>query len=347
MCKISVIVPVYNVELLLSKCVNSILAQSYRNFELILIDDGSSDKSGLICDDFAQKDNRVKVVHKKNEGVSSARNEGVQLACGDWITFIDSDDWIDEDYLLNFDVDNIECDSSIVLQGIVQNFSHRQNEVALFEYDNSTFDIKNLERLKAVDLFKDGCPVAKLFNKKTILENGLTFNTSISLNEDHIFVLSYYTCIKNIYLKKYTGYHYYYDFSKTSLTKKRHSVEKCLLTSKLIQSQFLELCKEIGCLPQDIAKIETLNIFGRKQIVRGVKNSFFEKESFPKFKKCYNAWKKNVLGKDRGKFERMLSFFFSKGCVKIAYLMSITMCHIENFSYKMKCCLKKLVWNLL
>lgn len=94
MCMISVIVPVYNVEKFLSRCIESILSQTYINLELILIDDGSLDTSGRICDEYALKDARVRVFHKENGGVSSARNLGIAKAVGDWIMFVDGDDWV-------------------------------------------------------------------------------------------------------------------------------------------------------------------------------------------------------------------------------------------------------------
>lgn len=97
--KISVIVPVYNVKLYLSRCVDSILNQTFKEFELILVDDGSTDGSELICDHYSNIDNRVKVIHKKNGGLSDARNKGIDYAEGDWYTFIDSDDWVDKKYL--------------------------------------------------------------------------------------------------------------------------------------------------------------------------------------------------------------------------------------------------------
>ena len=96
---ISVIVPVYNTEKYLHRCVDSILAQTFTDFELLLIDDGSTDSSGAICDESAQKDSRVRVFHKENGGVSSARNLGLDKAKGKWVTFVDSDDWIKESFL--------------------------------------------------------------------------------------------------------------------------------------------------------------------------------------------------------------------------------------------------------
>ena len=96
---ISVIVPIYKVEQLLSMCIESLLNQKNTNFELVLVDDGSPDQCGLICDNYAQKDSRVKVIHKKNGGLSDARNAGLKIASGEYIAFVDSDDWVAPDYL--------------------------------------------------------------------------------------------------------------------------------------------------------------------------------------------------------------------------------------------------------
>ena len=93
--KISVIVPVYNVENHLEKCVRSIQAQTYDNLEIILVDDGSPDQCGLMCDAFAAEDNRIRVIHKENGGLSSARNAGIDASTGEYLAFVDSDDWID------------------------------------------------------------------------------------------------------------------------------------------------------------------------------------------------------------------------------------------------------------
>ena len=95
--KLSVIVPVYNTEKYLRECIDSILAQTFTDFELILADDGSTDQSGSICDEYAQKDNRIIVAHQKNAGVTAARKRGVNIASGEYVTFVDSDDWIDRD----------------------------------------------------------------------------------------------------------------------------------------------------------------------------------------------------------------------------------------------------------
>lgn len=96
---ISVILPIYNVSQYLKRCIDSVMAQTYKNIEIILVDDGSTDDSGMICDEYAKLDSRIKVVHKKNGGLSSARNAGIDVAKGEYLTFIDSDDYVDEDYV--------------------------------------------------------------------------------------------------------------------------------------------------------------------------------------------------------------------------------------------------------
>lgn len=117
MAKISVIVPVYKAEKVLNKCIDSILAQTYTNLEVILVDDGSPDKSSVICDQYAERDSRVKVIHKKNSGVSSARNCGMDMATGDYCTFVDSDDFIEPvmyqammEKAEQYDCDVVMCD---------------------------------------------------------------------------------------------------------------------------------------------------------------------------------------------------------------------------------------------
>ena len=96
---ISIIIPVYRVEKYLEECLNSVINQTYANLEIILIDDGSPDRCGQICDEYAKKDERIEVIHQENQGVSNARNHGIEMAKGKYITFIDSDDYLEQDYI--------------------------------------------------------------------------------------------------------------------------------------------------------------------------------------------------------------------------------------------------------
>lgn len=127
---ISVIVPVYNVEQYLEKCVNSIINQTYKNLEIILVDDGATDSSGIMCDELAESDNRIKVYHKENGGLSDARNYGVERATGDYIGFVDSDDYIDSEMyeklyeaIKRENVDVAECSLKVIYPGKIELFT--------------------------------------------------------------------------------------------------------------------------------------------------------------------------------------------------------------------------------
>ncbi|MGL5969310.1 MAG: glycosyltransferase family 2 protein [Kluyvera sp.] len=126
---ISIIVPVYNVEQYLSRCLESLLSQTYKNIEIILVNDGSTDSSGILCDEYAGRDTRIRVVHKQNGGLSSARNTGISIAKGKYIGFVDSDDWITDDayeYLYNL---LIKFDADLSIAGFVRCSSESECEI--------------------------------------------------------------------------------------------------------------------------------------------------------------------------------------------------------------------------
>ena len=150
--KISIIVPVFRVEKYLNRCVDSILAQSYKNLEIILVDDGSDDACPLICDEYMKKDNRVKVVHKNNGGLSSARNAGLAIATGDFIGFVDSDDWIHPDMY------------AILHKTLVEN---KDCQIAECKYQ--------IVAKIAQNVMSDGYSVTK-WNKKIMMENFFRVN---------------------------------------------------------------------------------------------------------------------------------------------------------------------------
>lgn len=205
---LSVIVPVYKAEKYLRRCVDSILAQTYRNFELILIDDGSPDNSGSICDEYMQKDKRVKVFHQENQGVSSSRNLGIEQAQGEWITFIDSDDWVDADFLEKFQIENAEPDT-FTIQGFTFNFENHPDKDFLFSYyKGCKFPISSDKEIAQYDILRNGYPFAKLYHKAKLQQYHIRFNTAISIHEDHAFVWEYLCHTENIKLVQSSSYHY-------------------------------------------------------------------------------------------------------------------------------------------
>lgn len=210
MALISIIVPVYNVEEYIDKCINSILNQTFSDFELILVNDGSKDNCGDICDEFSKKDNRIKVIHKKNGGLSDARNAGIDLAKGDYIGFVDSDDYIENDMyevlynnILNYDADISICEDYICFQKYEIKKSEREELYVL-----------NTE--EAIGMAHKISPGVcnKLF-KREIFE-GIKFPKG-RLNEDVFIFMDILSKAKNIIFT--TIPKYYYMQRQSSITK--------------------------------------------------------------------------------------------------------------------------------
>lgn len=202
--KISIIVPVFNAEKYLHRCIDSLLAQSFTNFELLLVDDGSSDRSGEICEEYAEKDSRVLVFHKKNGGVSSARNLGLDNAKGEWVTFVDSDDFVYESFLDNFDVDNNQC-FDLINQGlrIDKEFAGSNEFKFSFVGDRNSW----LNEATRSGTF--GYCVIKLFKTQIIRTNNICFNTRVRFQEDELFVLSYLAACNLVKSVAKVGYFYF------------------------------------------------------------------------------------------------------------------------------------------
>lgn len=205
--KISIIVPVYNVEEYLYYCIDSILAQTFTDFELLLIDDGSKDRSGEICDEYAKKDNRIHVFHKENSGVSSARNLGLDKAQGEWICFVDSDDNIEFNYLQTFihliTVQIADC--YVVGCNIIKD--NTQKKLGLKDKYYTLEQIKDfIMDSRKVSIF--GVPWNKLFKNKIIQKYRIRFDENISSYEDELFVMDYILNIKSILTSSHCTYNY-------------------------------------------------------------------------------------------------------------------------------------------
>ena len=191
---ISVIVPVYKVEEYLEKCANSILNQTYKNLELILVDDGSPDKCPEICDKIAKQDKRVKVIHKKNAGVSAARNDGIKAASGKFVAFVDSDDWIEPEMYEKLyskqqeaDYDSVFCGFNMIIDGKTISVYEDAKEKFVKEKD-ITYLLRH-EKLRAVadDKFVTSnninCFTVRFLYKKEIFDK-IKFNEKLNYMED-------------------------------------------------------------------------------------------------------------------------------------------------------------------
>ena len=227
---ISIIVPVYNTEKFLHRCIDSILAQTYTDFELLLIDDGSKDSSGTISDEYAAKDARVRVFHKENGGVSSARNLGLDNARGEWVTFVDSDDYIEENFLKSFE-ENLDADLVVGNMVICENGKSRRDigaHIVPGKYNSIQSALKGNLTNHAFC-----APWGKLFYKECI--GDLYFDVRMTICEDTKFVYNYIAKAKDMrILSTDEATHYVYMYpSIPSREKYQMSVESsvyCLLS---------------------------------------------------------------------------------------------------------------------
>lgn len=226
--KVSVIVPVYNSEKYLQHCINSIINQSFTDFELILINDGSKDNSKEICDRNAEADKRIKVVHQKNSGVSYARNVGIEIASGDYICFIDSDDWVEKDYLLKL-YEKADLYDLIILTNIsydYPNYCHQRcPNYSTDVYSRNNFVNFFLEN----DFFTigDGGCCSKLFKKSIINKNVQRFILNNAAYEDTLFTYEYITKCKTIQIV-YGPHYHYVNRTVKSLSKIKHPYQNYL-----------------------------------------------------------------------------------------------------------------------
>lgn len=248
---ISIIIPCYNVANHISKCVESILAQTFSNFELILVNDGSTDDTGKICDQYDAKENRIKVFHQKNKGASAARNFAIEKAIGDVVLFIDGDDYIKTDYieqlLRNYEEGNWPICGMVNIRKETE--TKNQNFQNLLQlYSEKKIEKKNFMDLLAFNSFSSPC--VRVYSIKIIREHNIRFDENVSYQEDLLFNLKYAKHINYVKLIDYFGYYYVeHEFSSTGRFHQNFKQRESLLaelsvysespTDKLILQEFM------------------------------------------------------------------------------------------------------------
>ncbi len=231
---ISVIVPVYNCEKYIEICIRSVLQQTYTNLELILVDDGSTDGSGKVCDQYVDQDTRVKVIHKENGGVSSARNRGIENAVGDWYSFVDADDFIDKDMYSILMMLQEKTKAEIVQCGYrrIENGQEAYSADSGQEYVLETEDA--LKYLIEGSLFGNAL-WTKLFSKKVI--EGLWFDENLKINEDVLFNFNAFVRSEKIVYIDKAKYNYVVHSSSTCFTieNEKKLVDVCTVSKYMLQ----------------------------------------------------------------------------------------------------------------
>ena len=241
---VSIIVPVYNAEGTLTRCIDSILNQEYNDFELLLIDDGSQDSSGAICDSYASADSRVRVVHKVNSGVSDSRNLALDMARGTYLQFLDSDDWITPNAtrLLVETAEHYHCDMVIsdFYRVVGKRVSHKGNIEEDCVLTREEFAAHMLEN--PADFYY-GVLWNKLFRRSIVESHHLRMDTHISWCEDFMFNLEYIRQAERFYVLRSPVY--YYVKTKGSLASQGMSLSKTIQMKRMVFEYYNSFYKHV------------------------------------------------------------------------------------------------------
>ncbi|MDD3362077.1 MAG: glycosyltransferase [Hespellia sp.] len=270
---VSVIVPIYNAEIHLNDCIESIVNQTHENLEIILVDDGSCDQSGAICDAFAEKDNRIIVHHLKNGGVARARNYGIECARGKFIVFSDSDDRMERDFIERAVVD---------IQGVdyvscAFNTTNDNGEKHVIDYmDHFEVEVTYNEYLECMLDYQAGAywgaNWGKLYRSKLIQEHEIRFESGVAFAEDFRFNLEYLKYVNGIALIHVPVYNYRVD-TDDSLSKKKRDIEQYWREYLELYHRYIELYSAHGILEQFQNKLSEFLVGAYVSIIKeGVYN---------------------------------------------------------------------------
>lgn len=238
---VTVIIPVYNSEKYLKKCIESVIEQKYKRLEIIIIDDGSTDKSAEICEEYLEKDSRIKFIHQDNKGVSSARNAGIKIATGKYICFIDSDDYVDAEYISDMlrNLEQSNADLSICTLSV---------EYALGKWKKIEIEKVGLLNKEEglISLFSrqgmSGGPYCKLYKTEILHRYGICFNENIKMCEDNLFCYEYIRRCNKIWC--FSEALYFYCYNPNSASNKAY-IPKRIDDSQLHFKAYKEIEKTI------------------------------------------------------------------------------------------------------
>lgn len=279
MVQLSIIMPIYNTGKYLHKCIKSILSQTLTNFELILVNDGSVDESGQICDEYASQDARIKVIHKKNEGVSIARNTGIEAAQGEYIGFVDSDDWIEPDMyekLYNLATSK-ECD--IVMCDAVTKYDDKPDE------EDTITRLPEDVLLQKKDIYPEllcefaGSAWRCIYKREIIVNNNIIFPPKVPFSEDRIFNILAMGVADNIYYTK-TPFYNRYIRKGSAVNKHYHDMIELILITRIVILKAIDAVWEGDADYKLAYENQTLGlVFAsiNNEFLKDAKGTFFER----------------------------------------------------------------------
>ena len=307
---ISVIIPVYNVEKYIKRCLDSVINQTYKNLEIILVDDGTPDSSGAICDEYAEKDERIKVIHKENGGVSTARNAGLDIATGEYITFVDPDDYLSSDIyekvILEFSENetDIICFSYTAIDDEGKNKSYIYDKKEVVGFDNLLFNMLLVDFNMSI--------WNKVYKRSVISDN--RFLENIKIAEDMYFNACCYRKAKSMIVREDIGYFYYQrQESVTHEKPDKALLDELFAYNKLGNEKIDKRCKkEIDYLILDKCITLFLN-FGIKNTHKEIKHKI---ENYIR----KNAWKFIFCKLQRDKTKKVKRMYIKKTYVFLIWL---------------------------
>lgn len=281
--KVSIIVPVYNVEGYIEKCVMSLMNQTYNNIEIILVDDGSPDKSPGIIDNLAKIDARVYVIHQQNEGVSVARNTGLEYSSGDYIMFVDGDDWVDPDYVSYF-VELVKEMGTLI--------GMNKNNYSILKMV-TTEKKYTVEAERAIEwIYSDEIFVAvwnKIYSRKLLVDNNISFDSSIWFGEGMLFNIQCLQYVDTVAVGEKAVYHQTYNPNS--------AMRKFNLESNLCGIKSLDIQKAI--CRKNTTSIEKAWKYHRYRFNKYIASGLLESDMMPEYqdlyKECIRNIRKNIM----------------------------------------------------
>lgn len=289
--KVSIIIPVYNVAEYLPRCIESVLNQDGISLEVLLINDGSTDISGEICDEYAKKDDRIKVFHQENRGVSAARNKGIEESKGDWITFVDADDWIEKNSLER--ILNIIKGNKLIEIAIAKSFVNNGEMIGSERYQFKKEWLKeNFDgiSLSVINGFNRGSVCGVLFRKEFLIMNNIIFPLNIIHGEDSLFITQ---C--NIFSKyvRFVDIHLYNVYERIGSASRSWTFEKLLkkIDNIIFINNYIDTHKYLS-----LEAISLLN-FAKYRVVSTIFNNIHNVFSFKGYIKIRARIKDELKGK--------------------------------------------------
>lgn len=242
---ISVVIPVYNIENYLERCLKSVTEQTYQKLQIILVDDGSTDNSLQLCNQWQEKDGRIEVYHKQNGGVSSARNLGIGKAIGEWIIFVDGDDWLEPDMLWKMYKSVVETESDVAICSFVLEYGSSKEINSVFKSEGFSGIITGQSAVESLINRRlpynvTNSPCNKLFRRKMIRENHISFPVNRVMAEDMLFAVKALLEVRRCVLLPDALYHY--DLSREgSACSNRDSLKSVRddIELKIVRTKFL------------------------------------------------------------------------------------------------------------